>query len=56
MAGRHQELTMVCVVVTIESEGVRAELATCARMGAAVLRCRQGGVSMSTMHALAKRR
>ena len=40
MVGRHQELTMVRVVVTVESEGVRAELATYAR--------RRGGAPVRT--------
>ena len=31
MAGRHQELTTVRAMVTVESEGVRAELAMYAR-------------------------
>jgi len=31
MAGRYQELTTVRAVVTVESEGVRDKLATCAR-------------------------
>ena len=33
IAGRHHELTTVCSVVTVESEGVRAELAMYARRG-----------------------